>query len=124
MARVLLVDDDDQFREMMRAMLVRLGHTVVTARSGVEATRECQRGAPDLLITDLIMPDKDGLELIRELRRDGVACPIVAMSGGGRTRPGMYLKMAGSLGASTVLAKPFGFAQLSEAIDGALGAHG
>lgn len=120
MARILLVDDDDQFRGMLESMLHRLGHDVVTARSGGEALREYGRNDTDLVITDLIMPDSDGLELIRGLRRDGSTVPILAMTGGGRTRPAMYLKMAASLGAQRVLAKPFSFAELTDAIAGAL----
>ncbi|MGE3404189.1 MAG: response regulator [Vicinamibacterales bacterium] len=120
MARILLVDDDDQFRGMMETMLHRMGHDVVSARSVGEALRECGQHDLDLLITDLIMPDRDGLELIRDLRREGATLPILAMTGGGRTKPAMYLKMAASLGAQRVLAKPFTFAELTDAIAGAL----
>ena len=65
------------------------------------------------------MPEKDGLELIRELRRTPPLPPIIAVSGGGRTQPEIYLQMAESMGARAVLAKPFTFHQLSAAIDAA-----
>jgi CheY-like chemotaxis protein len=119
MALILLVDDDDQFRVMLQAMLERLGHTVVTARSGKEALA-CNAERPsDLVITDLIMPDKDGLEVIRELHESAPNVPIIAMSGGGRMNPAMYLKIATQMGAREVLAKPFTLSQLSTAIESA-----
>ena len=120
MAFVLLVDDDDQFRNMLQSMLERLGHSVAIARNGNEALVRYAERSPDLVITDLIMPDKEGLELIRELRQQSRDLPIIAMSGGGRTKPAIYLKMAGSLGARAVLTKPFTFRQLTAAISDAI----
>jgi len=120
MPLILLVDDDDQFRDMVQAMLERLNHTVVIARNGNEAlTCFCQQ-TPDLVITDLIMPDKEGLQTIRELRHGTAGVKIIAMSGGGRTTPTAYLKIAASMGAVACLAKPFSMQQLREAIDSAL----
>ena len=119
MALVLLVDDDDHFRDMLQAMLQRLGHTVAIAANGKAALARYTAQLPDLVITDLIMPEKDGLELIRELRRTPPLPPIIAVSGGGRTQPEIYLQMAESMGARAVLAKPFTFHQLSAAIDAA-----
>ena len=90
MAFILLVDDDDQFREMVRAMLERLGHAVVPARNGNEALARCAQVLPDLVITDLIMPDKEGLQTIRELRKFARGLPITSQSmmTTGRTGPG------------------------------------
>src|SRR5689334_21333044 len=99
MALILLADDDDQFRDMVQAMLERMGHGVVPVRNGNEALARCAERRPDLVITDLIMPDKEGLELITALHHADRDLPIVAMSGGGRSHPAMYLKMAASMGA-------------------------
>jgi DNA-binding response OmpR family regulator len=120
MAVILLVDDDDQFRDMVKAMLERQGHEVDTAGNGIDAMKRYRARPPDLVITDLIMPDKDGLETIRELRRASPGIRIVAMSGGGRSSPTTYLKMASDMGAVVVLPKPFSNQQLSEAVRTAL----
>jgi DNA-binding response OmpR family regulator len=122
MAVILLVDDDDQFRDMVKSMLERQGHEVETAGNGNEAMKRYRTRPPDLVITDLIMPDKDGLETIRELRRHDAHVRIIAMSGGGRTSPATYLKMASDMGAAMILAKPFSNQQLSEAVRTALSA--
>jgi CheY-like chemotaxis protein len=72
------------------------------------------------VITDLIMPDQEGLETIRQLRARDPNIPVIAMSGGGRTHPDTYLKIAANMGANAVLAKPFTFADLTAAIDKAM----
>jgi CheY-like chemotaxis protein len=117
MSLILLVDDDDQFRDMVQAMLERLDHKVVIARNGNEAVQRYREQPPDLVITDLIMPDKEGLETIRELRRGAADVKIIAMSGGGRSTPTNYLKMAATMGAAAILAKPFTSQQLRDAIE-------
>lgn len=117
MASILLVDDDEQLLYTAQAMLERLQHDVVTARNGNEALARYVEHAPDLVITDLIMPDREGLETIRELRRSAPGVKIIAMSGGGRSSPGNYLKMAKDLGATAVLAKPFSFSELATVVD-------
>jgi CheY-like chemotaxis protein len=120
MANILLVDDDDQFRDMVRALLERQGHMVDIARNGNEALARYRELRADLVITDVIMPDMEGLETIRELRRISVDVKIIAMSGGGRKSTSMYLKHANEMGAAAILAKPFSNQQLAEAIVTAL----
>ena len=120
MARILLVDDDEILREMLKISLERLGHTVVQAADGDEALRQCRAQAPDVVLTDLIMPGKEGLETIMELRKLLPKVPIIAMSGGGVNSPGGYLELAGRFGAVRVLSKPFGQPELAEAIRFAL----
>jgi len=120
MAHILLVDDDDLFRDMVLAMLERLGHTVLIARNGNEALARFAEERADLVITDLIMPDKEGLQTIRELHQAARDLPIIAMSGGGRNNPEVYLKTARTMGAVAVLTKPFSFKQLASAINSAL----
>ena len=75
---------------------------------------------PDLLITDLLMPEKEGIELIQEVRRNHPKMPIIAISGAQTDKTGIYLKMAGSLGADYVLAKPFALKDLLNTVKQAL----
>ena len=116
MIRILLVDDDQSFRPMLAETLSRLGHHVVTATNGDEALELFREDAIDLVITDLIMPEREGLDVIRTLRRRSPNVKIIAMSGGGRASPVTYLEIAKRLGAATVLAKPFSTQQLKAAI--------
>jgi DNA-binding response OmpR family regulator len=118
----LLVDDDESFRPMIADALERFGFDVVSAVNGREALARFHQRRPDLVLTDLIMPDKEGLETIRELQHLAPDMPVIAMSGGGRTNPHGYLQMASQLGASQVLAKPFSFQELLDAIKATLGA--
>jgi CheY-like chemotaxis protein len=118
MAVVLLVDDDESMRAIMQAMLRRLGHEVAVATNGNEALRLFRERTFDLVITDLIMPEREGLDTIRELRREGNV-KIIAMSGGGRTSPATYLQIAKQIGASAILSKPFSHEDLKAAIDSA-----
>lgn len=120
MPHVLLIDDDDLLRKVLRTALEQMGHTVVEARNGAEGLELHAREAVDLVITDLIMPDKEGLETILELRRKQPGVKIIAMSGGGRIMAGNYLQMAGQMGAQRVLAKPFGASDLAAAINSVL----
>ncbi|MCU1383204.1 MAG: response regulator receiver domain [Acidobacteria bacterium] len=100
-------------------MLKRLGHEVITAADGNDALRLFEIHAVDLVITDLIMPERDGLDTIRTLRRHGDV-RIIAMSSGGQTGPSNYLNIASHMGAAAVLAKPFSNQELSAAIETAL----
>ena len=84
MARILVIDDDPPLRKLTAIMLTRAGHDVDTARDGEEGTSFLEAGAYDLLITDLIMPNKEGIELIMECHRNMPGLPIIAVSGGGR----------------------------------------
>jgi len=120
--RILLVEDDDAVREILRKALVAAGHEVDEASNGDVAVAYYRRQAADLVITDLVMPEKDGLETIMELRRMDPSVRIVAMSGGGRTLgPGqLYLESARALGARQILSKPFTVGALLRAVAAAL----
>lgn len=107
MTRILLVDDDESLRKMLRITLAKMGYHVIEAANGNEALRLCQVEIPDLVLTDLIMPEKEGLETITELRRLYPGLKIIAMSGGGRGSAVDYLKFAAKMGASRTLHKPF-----------------
>jgi len=121
MPRILLVDDDESFRPMLHETLERFGYEVVTAVNGREAIDRYRERPADLVLTDVIMPDKEGLETIREIRREWPDARIIAMSGGGCTSSDNYLKMARTMGAAEVLSKPFSNQDLLAAIEGVLG---
>src|SRR5687767_14027836 len=100
MASILLVEDDEQLRPMLKLVLERGGHQVQEAGNGKEALKIYLRHPTDLVVTDLVMPDKEGLETILELRRIYPDVKIIAMSGGGRTGGGQgYLELARKFGA-------------------------
>jgi CheY-like chemotaxis protein len=120
MARILLVDDDVSFRSMLREVLRRAGHEVREAGNGGEALAAFVRESSDLVVTDLVMPDQEGIETIIALRKLHPDLKIIAMSGGGRMNPSLNLEMAKRLGAARTLAKPFSHAEILEAIDGVL----
>jgi two-component system, chemotaxis family, chemotaxis protein CheY len=104
--KILLIDDDIAVLRTLEIVLGDRGYDVVTA-SGAEGLRLFQKNHPDLVITDLIMPEKEGIEMIVEMRRERPDAKIIAISGGGRTHIRCFLETAASLGAAAVLAKPF-----------------
>lgn len=114
--RILLVDDDDLFAEMVRKFLDVSGHAVTRTRNGKEALKLYDPAQFSLVVTDLIMPDMEGLELILALRRTHPAVKIIALSGGGRNRPDTYLAIAQKAGAMRTLAKPFPLEKLAQAV--------
>lgn len=108
MKRILVVDDEEQIRSMLTQMLEHEGFEVDTAENGEEGMNLITRHAYDLIITDMIMPIKDGLKLIMELVRDYPDQRILAISGGGAIKAERYLTMAGYLGDDIgTLEKPF-----------------
>ncbi len=107
MKRILVVDDEAQIRTMLTQMLELEGYTVHTAENGEEGLALVGRHAFDLVITDMIMPVKDGLKFIMELIRDYPELKILAISGGGAIKAERYLTMAGYLGDIATLEKPF-----------------
>lgn len=113
---ILLVDDDEHFRTMLCEALTGEGYQVLEASNGQKAI-ELYAGQPtDLVITDLVMPEKEGLEMIVEIKRFHAGVKIIAISGGGRGNSQDYLKIAKAFGAQRVLAKPFSHCELLEAI--------
>jgi len=118
--KILLVDDDDQFVDMLQKTLTRSGYSTLRARNGREALQLYDPGKISLVLTDLLMPDVEGIELILELarRRDGIK--IIAMSGGGNA-PEANLRAAQYLGAAMTLSKPFSTEQLFSSIQTVLG---
>ncbi len=116
MARVLLIDDEEAFRVTLAKVLQREKHHVTTAANGVEAMKHITTDKFDLVITDLVMPEKEGLETILEIRKLLPELKIIAMSGGGRGSANDYLKIASKMGADKTLAKPFTKAEIILAI--------
>ena len=115
MARVLIVDDESSIRGLLRQAFEMNGFEVVEASNGTEAVRTFGEGGIDLVITDIIMPDKEGLESIMDLKEIDPDVKIIAMSGGGRLEPHSYLQMAAKFGAKKVFQKPLSIALLLEA---------
>jgi CheY-like chemotaxis protein len=107
MYKVLLVDDDQDFRLMLKKLLERNGYEVIDAANGIEALERFRQHQPKVVITDIIMPDMDGIETIIEIRKKYPGTKLIAISGGGRIGPTNYLNAARALGASKVLTKPF-----------------
>src|SRR5687767_10081306 len=116
MATILLVDDDEQLRPMLKMVLERAGHVVNEAGNGKEALMSYSRQQTELVVTDLVMPDKEGLETIIELRRAHPGLKIIAMSGGGRTGASNYLELAVKFGANHILNKPFSNQELLDGV--------
>ena len=120
---ILVADDEDSIRSLLEHFLTSGGHAVVAVGNAREACQAMARQPFDLVITDVLMPDGDGLDLITELRKKQPNARILAMSGGGRYFEGSdYLRLAKGLGAHTAMMKPFTWQQLKEAIDVALAA--
>jgi CheY-like chemotaxis protein len=120
MAAILLVEDDDVLRRLIHRMLERAGHEVHDAGNGSEALRLFAQVHIDLVITDLVMPDKDGLGTIVELKKLNPMVRIIAMSGGWGGDTELYLRIASHLGVMRALAKPFLEADLLQAVQAVL----
>ena len=122
MARILLVDDDVALRCILQRTLVTGGHIVTTAVNGADAMRVLQAQTFDLVLTDIVMPEAEGLQFLRDLRKLPSPPPAIAMSGGGRGTADDYLELATRFGARETLEKPFLPSQLIAAIQRVLGA--
>ena len=117
MAKILLVEDDDLVRDMLTQVLQRASHEVISVANGEEATLSLQKEAPDIMVTDIIMPKKSGITLISEVKNRHPTLEIIAISGGGRLDPTGYLDLSETLGASVSFEKPIDNTALLMAID-------
>ena len=104
--RILIIDDERQIRVILKKMLGDKEFDITTASDGNEGMTLFNEKPFDLVITDLIMPQKEGIEVINELRTDYPDVPIIAISGGGQNAPGHYLEVAKILGANAIFEKP------------------
>lgn len=117
MANILLVDDDPLVLEALSIALTEAEHQVTTARNGHFAIQLADANSFDLVITDIIMPDKEGLETIAHLKRHYPDLKIIAISGGARVSSTPYLNMAKAMGAVQALAKPFSASELLAVVE-------
>jgi CheY-like chemotaxis protein len=118
---ILVADDEEGIRHLLRQWLESRGHAVTTVGSAMEASRLLRKQPFDLVITDVVMPDGDGFELIAAFRKAQPRTRIVAISGGGKYLEGNdCLRMARGLGAHAVVMKPFSWEQLQVGIEVAM----
>ena len=120
MARVLLIEDNDPLRGVLQENLALAGHTVIEARNGQEGLDHFRQSGADLVITDLVMPGMEGIEVLMALRAAHTPVKVIAMSGGGSRSGRQYLDTARLLGAVKVLLKPFPITTLLAAVNEAL----
>jgi len=125
LARILVIDDNPQIGRVLTAYLSRFGYEVEYAQDGSAGLRAYEASTFDLVITDLVMPEEDGLGIIRRILATNSEARIIAVSGGGhRVHADDYLTLALRLGAKTALEKPFDSAQMLEAVREVLGGGG
>ncbi len=117
---ILVADDEPDLRDLIQLTLEAAGHRVVTAVDGRKASEALQQQKFDLVVTDVLMPERDGIELIREVRARHPGVRIVVMTAGGQIPRGDYLLVAKHLGAHVALAKPFTGQQMVAAVGAAM----
>ena len=117
MAKILIIDDEPLVRKTARVMLELAGHSVVEAVDGCEGMNKFGLEKFDLVITDILMPNQDGLETLASMRDGQVRTPVLAMSGGGRAGNQEFLKIAKAFGADDILPKPFSTKSLVEKVN-------
>ena len=116
MAKIIIIDDDALIRRMVNRVLTGSGYQVLEAENGCDGMAVIHEQKPDLIITDLMMPEKEGIETVRELQMDSCKVPILVISGSDLDNRAMYLNMAKKFGADATLKKPFRPAELLEAV--------
>jgi CheY-like chemotaxis protein len=123
MTHILVIDDEKPIRLMLRKLLESQGYTVTDASDGTEGLKRYQEHPADLIITDIIMPDKEGIETIIALKKQNPDIKIIAMSGGGKNKPDRYLQTAKLLGAKETFEKPIRKEKLLQAIQNLIQHH-
>ena len=114
---ILIVDDDDMMRSFIRELLVINDFKITEAANGKLGLKEFRENTPDLVITDIIMPEMEGISFIRELRSHNKEIPIIAMTGNVHGRMEEFLDISSQLGADEILRKPIKSKEFLEAID-------
>ena len=125
MARILVIDDDSDVRALICGDLRSAGHDVTAAADGAQGLALQRQSPAELVVTDIFMPEKEGIETIRELKQEYPAVKIIAISGGGRLAPRYFTTheldvVASELGVCAVLHKPFESSELLSTIESAL----
>lgn len=121
MATILVIDDEEGMRDLLKKTLEREGHQVRLASNGEEGINMALAVKPDLVITDIIMPKADGVDVVVQLRKQMLNCPILAISGGARAiTPQFSLDSARIVGSNDTLPKPFNRQQLLDKVNGLL----
>lgn len=116
MKRILIIDDDATMRELLKEMLEPMGYSLEEASNGMEGLELHTKKPYDLIITDIIMPEMEGLETIMALKRQSPDCKIIAISGGGHADANEYLDAAAKFGAARIFSKPFEKKNLLDAV--------
>ncbi len=117
MKKILVVDDDDLIRDLIYEILEPNGYQILLADNGNKALEILDREEVDLIITDIIMPDKEGIETIIDIKKKLPQAKIIAMSGGGQLDANSYLSIAKKLGVKATITKPFDPAKLIRTIE-------
>ncbi|PCK07105.1 MAG: response regulator [Alteromonadaceae bacterium] len=119
MSKILIVDDEIAYNELLKDYLESHGYSVVCAFDGKQGLELYHQEKPDLIITDIVMPDMDGIELLLKLTKkdDKFPCKVIAISGGGRINGGGYLATSKMLGADQIFEKPFKMEDLRNCIE-------
>lgn len=116
MARILVIDDNEDVRAVVSGVLESAGHEVTVAPNGARGIEQQRKSPAEVVITDIVMPEKEGIETIRDLKQEFPELRIIAMSGAGMLNTANYLLTAKALGAHAVLRKPFGPSALLELV--------
>lgn len=126
MTKILVIDDEKDIRDVLKKLLQREGYDVMVAQDGLDGLSAFREQQPDIIITDIVMPEKDGVNVIKDIRNEFPEIKIIAISGGGKLDPlqyqpesistTVYLAAADSAGANLTLTKPFNKEQLLKAI--------
>ena len=120
MAKILLIDDDELLRRVLSKSLEHAGHTIIQAADGQQGIDLARATGVELVITDLVMPVREGVETILQLRRERPSLPIIAISGD-HSNSKLYLEIAAKIGAKRILPKPFTPSELLKLVDTVLG---
>ncbi len=121
MAHILVIDDETPVRSLFGQLLESAGYSVALASDGREGLRLMKQQKPDLIITDIMMPEMDGLELLMNIRKQHLDVPVIAISGGMKTQPANFLPQAKKFGAQRVFIKPVELSALLQAVQELLG---
>ncbi|MFP4381716.1 MAG: response regulator [Candidatus Sumerlaeia bacterium] len=117
MARILVIDDEEQLRGMLRELFEKMGHTVVEAENGDVGVQEYRKQPADVVITDIVMPEKSGIGSILSLKREYPDVKMIAISGHSRVGDKDLLDLARELGAEYAMTKPFKMAEIADCVN-------